>query len=141
MKYQWLTILLLLSMTSIASAGPSELFMSKKDQLAIIKEEAKELRRELWVSGHTNVDSYSEYMTKEMLDTYMKRDYYQNFEDMLGSDQISDVYKCFYSKSCEVYKIIRSGEMFGGYGSEAFFVMLYTKSGKIRTHGHLIYSE
>ncbi len=123
------------------TTAPEESFMTLVEQNEYITEKAKDIRRGMWRSGHEDVSSSTEWMSREALTKYFDPNQDFPYEDELDSEEITDLFVCNAKKNCEVYLISVSGSYWGGYGVESNFVMLYTQSKKSYTHSHLVYSE
>ena len=135
-----LLLTLLVSVMPVSAAnGPSTTYMSLKEQGEKIDDLARAIRRTYWVSGHEDVSSSEFFMNKEELDEHVEGN--NRYEDALDSDEIADLYKCHYSKTCELYQVSVSGSYWGGYGTSAHFIFLYTKSGKSFEINHITYAE
>lgn len=100
---------------------------------------SKNIRKKYWRSGHEDVSSFSTFMTKKKLDKHLEPS--NRYESDLDEDEVSQLYKCQFSKSCELYLVSVSGSYWGGYGVSAHFILLYTKSGKHFQISHTVYSE
>jgi hypothetical protein len=139
MKSLLLLSLFLVISSAQVSAAPSDEFMSIEEQGKKIEDLARGIRRNYWVSGHEDVSSHEFFMTKEAIDEHIEGNSY--YEDALDTDEIEDLYKCHYSKSCELYQVSVSGSYWGGYGTSSHFILLYTKSGKSYEIEHITYAE
>jgi len=113
--------------------------MSEQDQLSYVEGAAKSIRRHLWTSGYENVETYVEKASKKLLDQHISES--DDHESPLFKNEVSQLYKCHYSKTCELYRISSSSSIYGGYGSEAYFILLYTRSQKHFQIRHTVYSE
>lgn len=135
--------LLMMSFSLLAFAGHNENFslMSKEEQNSFIAEEAKQERRSFWQAGHADVSSSFSLVDKEFLDDYVRKYNNDRYETPLDSDEISDLYRCFYGKTCQLYHIGVSSNYWGGYGETGIFVLLYTKTKKSWSIRHTIYAE
>jgi hypothetical protein len=133
-----------LTITLIALITSANVFAAQMTQTEIndyIVDTAKELRRDLWVAGHEEVGSWHEKATLELINDHVKQENMQHYEDALDREQISDIYRCFHRKGCEVHFIGTSSEYWGGYGQEAHFVLLNTKDRYHHTISHVVYAE
>ena len=115
--------------------------MTEAEKAEYLTYTAKELRRDLWRSGHEDVHSHIEKVTKEKLDEYVKHENNEDYDDMLDQDQISDLYRCHYRKTCELHLINVSGSYWGGYGVSAHFILLDTLKRKHYEIAHTAYAE
>lgn len=136
MKYIITTITALILSSNLFAAE-----MTRSEIENHIIQTAKELRRDLWVAGHAEVDSWHQKATLELINDHVKKENNQYYEDSLDRDEISDIYRCFYRKSCEVHFIGTSSEYWGGYGTEAHFVLLNTSTRKHHIISHVTYAE
>lgn len=141
MKLLAFITLLLISTFSFAGDTPSEEFMSLKEQNDYITNVAKNIRKEYWRSGHEDVYSSEEFVTKAKLDEHYQQTLDGRFENSLDSDEFSQLYRCLNSSKCELYLVGVSGSYWGGYGESAHFVLLYTQSKKHFEVSHVIYAE
>jgi hypothetical protein len=139
MRRIFLITMLLLTFHVAAKEAPSEQFMSLEQQTNELDTIANDIRKSFWQSGHDDVTSATYFMKKSMLDENVSR--VKEYEDFLGQDEVAQLYKCYNSKSCELYLIFSSGSYWGGYGETAHYILLYTKSGKYLELSHIIYSE
>lgn len=130
---------LLTILTPFAITKADTMTVSDQDDLVI--EIAKELRRDFWVSGHQDVNSYEEKITLDFLNDYVKKESNHRYESPLSRDEISSLYSCFHRKGCEVYFIGVSAEYWGGYGETGNFVLLNTSNRKYEMISHTIYAE
>jgi hypothetical protein len=112
--------------------------MSIEAQESKVEKIAKAIRRNYWRSGHEDVSSHEFFVTKAALDEHTT---VSNYENSLASDEVAQLYKCHYSRSCELYQVNVGGSYWGGYGTSAHFVLLYTKSGKHFEISHITYAE
>lgn len=136
-----LIILSLAILPNMLFAQMSEEFMTAAEQKAYVDKEAKEIRRQYYIAGHQYVNSSQHYQKKSDLDYYVKRETQSRYEEALDSEQISDLYRCYYSKTCEVYLVSLSSDFHGGYGQESHFILLNTKKGNHQEISHTVYSE
>lgn len=134
MKSLITVILVLLSFNTFAA-------LSEAQQEERMVDIAKKIRRGYWVSGHEEVDSSTMKVTKDFLDEHVKWETMRNFEEPLERDQVSDLYRCFYGKTCTLYWVGVSAEYWGGYGTSDHFILLNTESGKYREISHITYAE
>lgn len=135
-----LSIVTLLIMNFAQAADiPSEQYMSLSEQNDYMVQEAKDIRRQYWQNGYEEVSSQTTFVTKDMLDEHVKQE--QQYENYLSTEEVSKLYKCYYSKSCELYLVMTTSEFYSGTGMDAHFVMLYTKSKKSFTITHTVYAE
>lgn len=139
MKTLVLLTSLLISNLIFAGDFPSETHMSNEEQKTYIDDVAKEIRKVYWVSGHEDVSSGTEFVTKKVLDDHVKKD--NRYETTLDDDQVGELYRCYYKASCELYVVYVSGSYWGGYGESAHFVLLYTDTRKHFEISHTIYAE
>ncbi len=126
-------------LASNSQAFANEDFMSLEEQSTYMKTTAKNIRKRFWQSGHEDVSSSVEFMTKANLDAHVKD--MGDYEEALGSDEISDLYRCHYNSSCELYLVHVSASYYGGEGYSAHFTLLYTKSKKHFEISHIVYAE
>jgi hypothetical protein len=136
-----LVILTILFTSNLLFAGdlPSETHMSNEQQKTYLDEVAKEIRKVYWISGHQDVSSGTEFVTKKVLDDHVKKD--NRYESPLDSDQVAELYRCYYKATCELYVVYVSGSYWGGYGESAHFIQLYTDTRKHFEISHTIYAE
>lgn len=130
---------LFFSVLTYGGDSPSETYMSLKEQGDFINEISKNIRKEYWVSGHQDVSSGVEFVTKKLLDDHVKKE--NRYESSLDSAQVSELYRCYYKGTCELYVVYVSGSYWGGYGESAHFVMIYTNTRKYFEMSHIIYAE
>ena len=119
----------------------SAVAMSPSAQDEYMAEVAKNIRKSFWQTGHVDVSSSVSKMTKETLDNHVKSENNDQYESPLGSEEIASLYRCYYRKACELYLVDVGGSMYGGYGTSAHFILLYTKSKKHFEIKHVTYSE
>ena len=139
-----LTLLVLAFSINVSAAekGPEKTpFMSKGEQMEYLYEVSKDIRRSYWVQGYDDVESSVYFMDKKSLDKHFSKEESEYYESHLDRDEISQLYKCHYSKKCETYLVHVSSSYYGGTGYEAHFVNLYTKTKKHFTFRHTIYAE
>lgn len=141
MKLFVLMIALVSFNNTFATRNTNFNLMSKAEQMEYIDDVAKDLRRDRWQSGYEDVTSAQSLVTKEWLDDYVKDSNNRRYENPLDSDEISELYKCFYGRTCQLYYVSIGSEYYGGYGQEGAFVLLYTDSKKIWTIEHVVYAE
>lgn len=139
MKSLLVFFLLALSTFTFAGDTPSEEFMSVIEQEQYLKKIASGIRKEYWVAGHQDVQSRETFVTKAILDDHVKKE--RRYHDYLDTDQVSDLYRCYYRKNCELYLVRVSSDYWGGYGETAHFVMMYTDTRRYFEHNHVMYSE
>lgn len=132
-------LLLASSVVSFAGDTPREEFMSTEAQGEYVDKVAKEIRRNLWRTGYLEVNSNEYFVTKTMLDAHVKQD--NQYENYLDSDEIAELYKCYYRSYCELYLVRVSSNFWGGWGEEAHFVALNTEKKKHEVYSHVVYSE
>lgn len=128
-----------LSLMSFAGDIPREEYMTIEAQNEYVTQVAKSIRRDLWVNGYEDVVSNEYFVTKSMLDEHVKQG--NNYENHLDSDEVSELYKCYYRSFCELYLVRVSSNYWGGYGEEAHFVALNTEKGKHEVFSHVVYAE
>lgn len=128
-----------LSLMSFAGDIPCEEYMTIDAQNEYVTQVAKSIRRDLWVNGYEDVVSNEYFVTKSMLDEHVKQG--NNYENHLDSDEVSELYKCYYRSFCELYLVRVSSNYWGGYGEEAHFVALNTEKGKHEVFSHVVYAE
>jgi len=121
------------------ATGPSEEFMSVSEQEKEMELISKNIRKKYWRSGHEDVNSYSNFVSKAKLEEHL--DPSNRYESDLYDDEVAQLYTCNFSKSCELYLVSVSGSYWGGYGESAHFILLYTKSGKHFEISHTVYAE
>lgn len=141
MKTLLMISMLFVSTFSMAGETPSEAYMSLQEQGKYITNVAKNIRKEYWQSGHDDVNSYDEFVTKAMLDDHYQQTVDGRFENSLDSDEFSQLYRCYNSQKCELYLVGVSGSYWGGYGETAHFVLLWTNTKKHFEVSHVIYAE
>jgi hypothetical protein len=139
MRILVLGFFIVFSLSSLAGESPREEFMSKLEQANFIDDVAKEIRRDLWINGYEDVSSNQYFVTKSLLDNHVKKD--RQYESHLDSDEVSELYKCYYRTYCELYLVRVSSNYWGGYGEEAHFIALNTERKKYETFSHVIYAE
>ncbi len=142
MKTLILTLGLLFASISNAQDVPNEVFMSVEDQTAYMEELSKDMRRDLWKNGYEEVSSVTEFMTKTLLDDYVSGFNEPGFyTESLNKNEVSSLYRCMYSKSCELYLVVTFSQYQGGEGEVSNFILLYTKSKKHFKISHTSYAE
>ena len=108
---------------------------------AIIPEEinimAKEIRRDLWISGHQDVESNIIVVDRQELEEYTHEDENDNYEEPLSDMVIEELFECMNDEGCELYLVTTSS----GYGVEASFVMMEPETNIFGTIRHGVYSE
>ncbi len=138
-------ILLLLTFVSLSlnAAAPNQNFdvMSEAEQIEYVEDVAKEIRKEYWVTGYDDVDSYSTLVKKEFLNEYVAHSQNSRYEEPLGDAEVSELYRCFYRSHCQLYHISVSASMYGGYGVESHFLSLYPETKKNEIFRHTVYAE
>ena len=136
MKTLFILSMTLLTTTSFATS------ISSRKQLEIAQKEAKEVRRDLHISGHDNVaTSTPELISKTDLDYHYEDNKSPYHEDPLEDEQISKLYQCFHSKTCALWSFASSGEYWGGYGTSMHFVLINLKTSNYKQISHLTYAE
>lgn len=115
--------------------------MTLNEQEAYITDVAKELRRELWINGYEDVDSWQEKASLELLNDHVRNENNSRYEQSLDRDEISELFKCYHRSYCEVYFVGTSSNYWGGYGQEAHFVLLYPETQKHEIISHVVYAE
>lgn len=114
--------------------------LSPEEQTVIVEQIAKFERRQLWVTGHEDVESYTEKITKDDLDNAVKENALA--EEPLERTQISSLYQCYHSpKSCRLFVIYLSGSMYGGYGNSRVWVLLNPFTAKYQKISQIVYAE
>ena len=112
---------------------------------AIIPEEinimAKEIRRDLWISGHEEVQSKIIVVDRQELEEYTHEDSNDSYEEPLSDIAIEELFECLDDEGCNLYLITTSSEYWGGYGVEAAFVMMEPETNIFGSIHHEIYSE
>lgn len=131
-------LLLTILITSTSSFASS---WTETDQQEIVSDIAKSFRQEFWIRGYAEVQSSFIKVTKEFLDEYVEGERNEYYEEPLSREEISDLYRCYYRKSCVLYLIELSSEMHGGYGTDGKFVMMYPKKHDYDTITHTTYNE
>lgn len=139
MKVIFLILMALMFNSAYAADIPSNKFMSTSEQTEYIANKAKKIRRSYWIDGYEGVESSEYFVTKELLDDHVKQS--NSYETHLDREEISQLYRCYYSQSCELYLVRVGSNYYGGYGEEAHFVLLHTKSKKSFTIAHTVYAE
>ncbi len=134
-------ILLLIAGFSLTStfAGPSEEFMSAQEQMKYINKAAKELRRTYWINGYEDVSTRQSHLSKTEIDELVRSD--NNYHGHLDSDEVSDVYRCHYKSTCEVYLVNKTSSYHSGWGQEYYYFLLDTKNKRHDEVSHLVYGE
>ena len=131
--------LLASSFMTFAGDTPREEFMSIEAQGEYVDKVAKGIRRNLWINGYEDVASNEYFVTKAMLDAHVKQG--NQYENYLDSDEIAELYKCYYRSYCELYLVRVSSNYWGGWGEEAHFVTLNTEKKKHEVYSHVVYAE
>ena len=134
-------LILTLLITSISFTPVFADTMTLEDQESYIEDLAKYLRRDAWRSGHEEVSSYHVKATKEFLDDFVKSESNGRYESALDSDEIADLYRCFYRQQCELYYVGVSSEYWGGYGETGNFILLNVTKENHRRISHTVYAE
>jgi len=132
------TALITFSFTAGAADKPNTKYMSKKEQTKKLEEISKDIRREYWVRGYEDVSSSFEFVTKEVLDSNYDN---ERVENPLDSEEFSQLYKCYHSKSCELYLAHVGASMWGGEGYSHHYILLYPKSKKHHEISHTVSAE
>ena len=122
-----------------AADTPSSKYMSKQDQHKTITEIATAIRASLWSAGHEDVSSNTFFVTKSYLDKHVSST--QQYEHDLEKKEVSKIYRCYYSETCELYYVGTTSTYYSGYGEDANFILFYPRSGKHFKINHIIYSE
>jgi hypothetical protein len=133
-----LLVFLVLSFNQAFAEGPDESFMTAAEQWEAVQEISKNIRRSMWIEGYEDVSSAEHYVKKDFLDDYVKD---MNFETNLDSDEVSQLYRCYHGKTCELYYVGVSSSMYGGWGEIGYFILFYPKSGRHFKISHVVYSE
>lgn len=115
--------------------------MTEQDQQEYIRVLAKDLRRDLWRSGHEDVSSVERKVTLEQLNDHVRKENNQNYETPLNRDEISQLFRCYHRVNCELYYVGTSSEYWGGYGAEGHFVLLDVINEKHEMISHVEYAE
>lgn len=133
------SLIIILAFLNISFAYAAD--MTPQEQEDKIQDIAKGLRRNLWRSGHEDVDSYEEKVELAVLNDHVRKENNSHYEQPLDREEIAKLFKCFHRSSCELYYIGTSGEYWGGYGAEAHFVLLNIKTKKYELISHVVYAE
>ena len=134
-------LLVLISALFLSFAAFSSQKMTKKEQEKYVKKVAKELRRSLWVRGYEDVTSNSVFVTKEILNKHVRDENNSSYEESLDSDQIADLYRCYYKSHCRLYGVFVSSSYQSGYGEDAHFILLNVDRRSHDMVEHTIYAE
>ena len=132
---------LLIIILAIATQTNAFASMTPTEELKYVKQVAKEIRRDLWIAGHEDVDSSEGKMTKSELDNYVKQEINSRYETPLDSEEISELYRCHYTSHCSLYIISANSSYYSGYGIENHFVLLNTDEAKHVAISHVVYAE
>lgn len=132
-------LLIILSLVfSVSSFAQARLTLEQQTQL--VEGIAKSERRDLWRTGHADVSSYVEKMSKMSLDTIMAEN--GNTQEPLDEAQISSLYKCLHSsKNCSLFLVSITASLYGGFGDERLWVLLNPSTGKSETISQFVYGE
>lgn len=133
------SLLLSLVFTAKAAELPRIDFMTIEAQEKYVENVAKEIRRDLWVRGYEDVESQVTFMNKARIYEHIKDS--DSYEQRLNKDEISELYKCEYKKTCEVYLVSVSSSYYSGYGVEAHFVLLNTAEQTNTQISYVLYAE
>lgn len=139
MQKLFLALAICSSFATIAENGPNEKYMSVKSQKAYINKVAKEIRREHWRAGHVDVESRQSHLSKFEIDDLVRQD--NNYHDTLDSDEVSELYRCYYRSTCEVYLVNITSSYYSGWGQQYFYLLLNTKEKRHEEYSHLVYAE
>lgn len=113
---------------------------SKASQQIWMDNHAKQLRRQLYIDGYSDVNSSKpEYVTKQKLDEYYKNN--STYANPLDKAQYSQLYSCLYSRTCALWHFEMSSKMYGGDGHSGHFVLLNITNGRYQRIDHSIYEE
>lgn len=115
--------------------------LSDSEQTAAVEKIAKGHRRQMYIQGHTEVESHTQKISKAQLDELMKTN--PDTEQPLNSDEVSSLYRCLQStKTCSLFLITLGGAMYGDRGVTHNYVLLDPNTGKAtREIMQGIYSE
>ena len=129
-------LVILIILTSGASAQDE---INLKNELKIIENISKELRKELWQSGHIDVDSSSTLVDQKFLHNYTSNSQNQSYLVPLTEQEISRLYQCLFNSDCTLYHIRLTSSYHSGWGEESAFVLLKRHVHKLIRH--VVYSE
>ena len=130
-----LTVLMTLLTSASAFAG-----LSLPDQEALLNKISKEIRREMYISGYSDITSSVAGLDASEFAKYIRNN--QNrAEQKLDDREIADINACFTAANCEVYVISISSEFQAGTGSENKWILLNTETGAYQKIEQLVYSE
>ena len=133
-------ILVLLLIIFSAQAFSSD-FMTEREQITYVENIAKDFRKSFWRAGHINVESRVNLLDLDMIQKYTESERNNRYEQPLDRDQISDIFSCFHTEACKVYRIHLNSEYWGGYGEEAKFVLLNVSTKNHYGFEHTVYNE
>lgn len=114
--------------------------LSLPEQEALLNKIAKEIRRELYINGYSNVSSQVAGLDASEFAKYIANNQ-ARAEQKLDDQEIAQINACFKAANCEVYVIAVSSEFQAGTGMENNWILLNTDSAKYEKINQLVYSE
>lgn len=114
--------------------------IDQEKEKGIIISLVKSLKKEVWQSGHDNIESTVVKFDKQRFDKFIKVEMV-HMEEELYEDDYPSILNCLAISSCSLYKIDISSEFYAGFGFDYHIVRVDLETGSVSIQKYAGYNE